>query len=91
MDKRVKKSISPFESAARRDQFYADIAAGTLTIQEAVVTMRKMSRLTQTEFSKHRGISVQSLKQIEAGTANPTVETLEKIASIFGLKVGFTC
>jgi DNA-binding XRE family transcriptional regulator len=34
---------------------------------------------------------VQSLKQIEAGTANPTVKTLEKIAAIFGLKVGFTC
>ena len=25
----------------------------------------------QAEFAKHRGISVQSLKQIEAGTANP--------------------
>jgi transcriptional regulator with XRE-family HTH domain len=32
---------------------------------------------------------VQSLKQIEAGTANPTVDTLQKISDIFGLKVGF--
>jgi len=32
---------------------------------------------------------VQALKQIEAGTANPTVATLQKIADIFGLKIGF--
>lgn len=51
--------------------------------------MRKISRLTQSEFAKHRGISVQALKQIEAGTANPTVATLERIADIFGLKIGF--
>ena len=89
MDKRVKKPTAPEVAASRREQFYADIANGTLTISEAVVTMRKISRLTQIEFATHRGISVQSLKQIEAGTANPTVETLQKISDIFGLKIGF--
>ena len=43
----------------------------------------------QAEFAKHRGISVQSPKQIEAGTVNLTVGTLEKISSIFGRKIGF--
>ena len=89
MDKRVKKPTAPEVAASRRAQFYADIANGTLTISQAVVTMRKISRLTQIEFARHRGISVQSLKQIEAGTANPTVETLQKISDIFGLKIGF--
>lgn len=89
MDKRIKKPDSPDVAANRREQFYTDIAANTLTISEAVLTMRKISRLTQAEFAKHRGISVQALKQIEAGTANPTVETLQKISSIFGLEVGF--
>lgn len=89
MDKRVKKPVSPDVAARRREKFYSDIAQGALTISEAVVTMRKISRLTQAEFAGHRGISVQSLKQIEAGTANPTVDTLEKISDIFGLKVGF--
>ena len=89
MDKRIKKPV-PLELAAqRRDQFYADIATNALTIAEAVAAMRKISRLTQVEFAKHRGISVQALKQIEAGTANPTVATLERIADIFGLKIGF--
>ena len=89
MDKRIKKPVPPELAAQRRDQFYADIAANTLTIAEAVAAMRKISRLTQPEFAKHRGISVQALKQIEAGTANPTVATLERIADIFGLKIGF--
>jgi len=79
MDKRVKKPISPEVAASRRETFYADIASGALTISEAVVAMRKISRLTQQEFATHRGISVQALKQIEAGTANPTVQTLQSI------------
>lgn len=89
MDKRVKKPVSPEVAAQRRDQFYADIASGALTLPEAVRAMRKISRLTQAEFAKHRDISLQSLKQIEAGSANPTVDTLQKIADIFGLEVGF--
>jgi DNA-binding XRE family transcriptional regulator len=89
VDKRIKKPIPPDIAARRREKFYADVSNGSLSISEAVVVMRKISRLTQVEFAKHRGISVQSLKQIEAGTANPTVETLQKIADIFGLKIGF--
>ena len=89
MDKRVKKPIPSEVAAQRREKFYAEVAQGALSISEAVVAMRKISRLTQVEFAKHRGISVQSLKKIEAGSANPTVETLEKIADIFGLKIGF--
>ena len=89
MDKRVKKPLPPELAAQRRDQFYADIATNALTIAEAVAAMRKISRLTQAEFARHRGISVQALKQIEAGNANPTVATLQKIADIYGLKIGF--
>lgn len=89
MDKRVKKPVPQDVAASRREKFYADIASGALSVSEAVLAMRKISRLTQTEFAKHRGISVQSLKQIEAGTANPTVDTLQKISEIFGLKMGF--
>ena len=73
----------------RRVQFYASIRKGELSIAEAVVAMRKMSQLTQPEFAKHRGISVQALRQIESGIGNPTVETLNKIAAIFTVQVGF--
>jgi uncharacterized protein YegP (UPF0339 family) len=50
--------------------------------------MRKVSGLTQQEFAAHRGVSVQALKQLEQGRGNPTVETLNKLAAVFGLEVG---
>lgn len=89
MDKRIKSKPSADEQMERREKFYASIRKGELSIAEAVIAMRKISRLTQPEFAKHRGISVQALRQIEGGTGNPTVETLNKIASIFTLQVGF--
>lgn len=89
MDKRQKIRPSTEESMRKRDEFYASIQSGELSIPKAVVSMRKISRLTQPEFAKHRGISVQALRQIESGLGNPTVETLNKVASIFGLQVGF--
>lgn len=88
MDKRRKK-IDPDAERALRTQFYAEVSAGKISIAEAVSTMRRISRLTQPEFAKHRGISLGTLKQIEAGTGNPKMETLNQIGKIFGLEVGF--
>ena len=89
MDKRISKPVAPELAAERRQALYRDVASGTITIGQAVHVMRKISRLTQPEFAKHRGISVQALRQIESESGNPTVETLNKVVSIFGLQVGF--
>jgi len=88
MDQR-RKHINPDAERELRAQFFADIEAGRLTLAEAVRQMRRLSRLTQPEFAKHRKISVGALKQIEAGEGNPKIETLNKIVEIFGLEVGF--
>lgn len=88
MDRR-RKHIDPDAERALREQFFADIDRGALSLADAVKRMRRISRLTQPEFAKHRKMSVGALKQIEAGEGNPTVETLNKIADIFGLEVGF--
>ena len=87
MDKRM--TVASELAAERRQALYRDAASGMISIGKAVYAMRKISRLTQPEFAKHRGISVQALRQIETETGNPTVETLNKVASIFGLQVGF--
>jgi transcriptional regulator with XRE-family HTH domain len=88
MDKRRTHSDPEFERRLRAE-FYAAAAAGRLSVGQAVAAMRRISKLTQPEFARHRGLSVQSLRLIEADKANPTLETLEKIAGIFGLQVGF--
>ncbi len=65
------------------------MSSGELSAGQAIAAMRKISRLTQPEFAAHRGISVQALRQIETGTGNPTLATLNKISGIFGLQVCF--
>ena len=88
MDKR-RKNIDADVERALRERFYEDIRTGVLAIPEAIKAMRRVSRLTQPEFAKHRGISLNALKQLEAGEGNPKVETLAKIGQIFGVEVGF--
>lgn len=88
MDKRLKtRDRAP--GVDLRESLYRGIAAGELSLGEAVRGMQKVSKLTQPEFAAHRGISVQALRQIQSDAGNPTVETLNKIASVFGLEVGF--
>lgn len=74
---------------ALRDQLAIDIAAGRLDIAQAAKRMRAISGLTQAQFAKHRGLSLLTLKRVESGSGNPTIETLSCIGSIFGLKVAF--
>lgn len=88
MDRR-RKHIDPETERGLRDRFYQDIDAHRLTIAATVKAMRRLSRLTQEEFARHRGISLVTLKQLESGKGQPKVETLNKIGEIFGLEVGF--
>jgi uncharacterized protein YegP (UPF0339 family)/DNA-binding transcriptional regulator YiaG len=85
---RKRAQADPKENLRELNKLYADLDAGAIGLPEAIRGMRKISRLTQQEFAKHRGISVQALKQLEQGKGNPTVETLNKLASVFGLEVG---
>lgn len=45
--------------------------------------------MTQEEFAKTLSLTRRQVAEIEAGTANPTLETLEKIGRLFGFGVGF--
>ena len=62
---------------------------GELTIAEAIKAMREMTGLTQAEFAAHRGVSRRVIQDIERGTGNPTVDSLNSVAKLFGLRVGF--
>jgi transcriptional regulator with XRE-family HTH domain len=79
----------PEQAKAQRQVLYAGLADGSLGLPEAVRRMRHLSGLTQADFARHRGISVQALRQLEAGTGNPTVATLDAIGAVFGLQAGF--
>ncbi|NTD89522.1 helix-turn-helix transcriptional regulator [Agrobacterium tumefaciens] len=62
---------------------------GDLRLPEAVVEIRRGLGLTQGEFAKTLSLTRRQVAEIEAGTANPTLETLGKIGRLFGFTVGF--
>ncbi|NOT18265.1 MAG: helix-turn-helix domain-containing protein [Sulfuriferula sp.] len=88
MDKRLKPSDKAFERKLV-DDFFQHFGEGQFNLRDATKAMRRISRLTQPEFAKHRGISLATLRKLEAGNGSVTVETLNKIGDIFGLEVGF--
>ncbi|TQX83439.1 MULTISPECIES: helix-turn-helix transcriptional regulator [unclassified Rhizobium] len=64
--------------------------AGDLRLPGAVAEIRKGIGMTQEEFAKALELSRRQIAELEAGTANPTLETLKKIGRAFGFGVGFT-
>lgn len=81
--------LSREEQNARREAFYERIEQGDMSIAEAMKAMRNMTGLTQAQFAAHRGVSRRVIQDIERGTGNPTVESLNSIGKLFGPKVGF--
>lgn len=43
--------------------------------------------VTQEYLAEIAGISLRTLKKIEAGNSNPTLETLTKLASVLGMEL----
>ncbi|WP_018901449.1 helix-turn-helix transcriptional regulator [Rhizobium sp. 2MFCol3.1] len=61
---------------------------GNLRVPQAVADIRKGFGMTREEFARALSLRRQ-VAEIEAGTANPTLETLEKIGRLFGFGLGF--
>lgn len=80
----------PLNTTELKAQFKADIAAGRLTLGQATRRMRQILGMTQREYAdKVVGITLRILIDIEKDRGNPTLETLNKIARPFNLRVGF--
>ncbi len=80
----------PEDIRLEKEILYADLEAGRLTLGQATRRMRKIVGLTQLEYAaKVLKMYPRVLMEIEKDRGNPTLETLEKIAKPFGLKVGF--
>lgn len=59
--------------------------SGELRLPHAVAEIRKGFGMTQEEFAKMLALTRRQVAEIEAGTANPTLETLEKMAVYLAL------
>ena len=56
-------------------------------IMQAVVNARKSSGLTQKQLSEKTGIDQADISKIEIGEANPTLNTLKRLASGMDMKL----
>lgn len=82
-------NLSNKDTEDPRIQFYADVEAGKLSLQETVRRMRKILKMSQPEYAKLIKIAPRIIIDLERGVGNPTLKTLEKIGHPFRLKVNF--
>jgi transcriptional regulator with XRE-family HTH domain len=84
------KRLTLGETARMKEALYVDLARGDVDVREATRRMRKILGMNQKDYAKKvAAISPRILAEFENGSGNPTLATLEKIASPFGLKVTF--
>ncbi len=72
-----------------RENIAAKLAAGELTLGEAVRLMRLAAGKTQAQYARMVNIDIRVLADIEKGQGNPRLDTLEKLAKPYGLMVSF--
>lgn len=58
-----------------------------LVIMQTLINARKQLGLTQKQLSEKTGIAQADISKIENGNANPSLKTLQRLASAMGKKV----
>ncbi len=56
----------------------------TMSIAQRLVSLRKQKGLTQQTLADSIGLHITQVKRYEAGTSQPSMEALKKIAHFFG-------
>jgi DNA-binding XRE family transcriptional regulator len=88
MDKRF-KPLSLSEQLRIRQQVVEDILNNPQwPLQQVVQHLKTSLRLTTAELAKVAGISARTLQDIEQGRSQGTVQTMNKILGVMGLRLG---
>lgn len=88
MDKRFNAPSLQEQMAWRRQAVDDVLAHPEWTLGQAVAHIKKTLRLTQAELAKLSGVSFRTLQEIEGERSDGTVQTLNKILGVLGLKLG---
>ena len=57
------------------------------SVMQAMIDARKSADLTQKQLSEKTGITQADISKLESGNANPSLRTLQRLASGMGMKV----
>lgn len=58
-----------------------------LSIIDQLKKRRNMFQVTQETLAELSGVGLRTLKQIESGKGNPTLQTIQKLADVLGLEL----
>lgn len=84
------KKLSKEEATEAKRKLSQDLKAGALTLGQATREMRRIVGMNQQDYAKLiLGVAPRVLMDIENDRGNPQLDTLEKIAKPFKLKVIF--
>ncbi len=90
MDKRF-HTLSLVEQLALRQQAVEDVLAHPeWPLAQAVRHLKKTMRLTTAEMAKLSGVAYRTMQDIEQGRSDGTVQTMNRIFGMLGLKLGVT-
>lgn len=82
------KELSRAEVYARVEQA---VQNGDISIGKAIQLLRQnVAQLTQAEYAKLCGVSQRTLAAIESDNANPSIDTMNQLLKLFGLKLGLS-
>ncbi|RQS22571.1 helix-turn-helix domain-containing protein [Burkholderia sp. Bp8998] len=88
MDKRYNAMSLPEQLALRRQAIEDVLAHPEWSLRESVRHLKKTMRLTSTEMAKLAGVSTKTIQDIEQGRSDGTVQTMNRIFGMLGLKLG---
>lgn len=54
---------------------------------QTIKARREMLQVTQETLAELSGVGLRTLKQLESGKGNPTLQTLQKLADVLGMEV----
>ena len=81
------RKLSDEDKRNVRETIADRLAAGEVTLGEAVRLMRLAVGMTQANYAKMVGVDIRVLIAVEKGHGNPRLDSLEKIARPYGLAV----
>jgi transcriptional regulator with XRE-family HTH domain len=56
-------------------------------IGENIKLRREFLKLSQQDLAEMSGVNTRTIHQVENGTGNPSIQTLEKLATILGMEL----
>ena len=88
MDKRYGELGMSEQLALRRRAIEEVLAHPEWSLAEAIRHLKKTMRLTTAELAKMAGIGFRTLQDIEQEVSPGTVQTMNKVLGVLGLKLG---